>query len=57
MEGKLKIKEPVFTRKALTDSKEFAAYKDILCAVLSDGEYTKGEAWKKINGYLNMTIR
>ncbi len=57
MDEKNKKKEAVFTKDALKDCKEFSAYKDIICAVLSDGEYTKREAKEKIKKYLNNTIK
>ncbi|MBQ9518973.1 MAG: hypothetical protein IJR59_03660 [Firmicutes bacterium] len=57
MDEKIKKKDAVFTKQALINCKEFSAYKDILCAVLSDGEYTKKETREKIKKYLNSEIR
>ena len=57
MDEKNKKKAAVFTREALAESKEFAEHKDIVRAVLSDGEYTKKDAAEKIRKYLNSQLK
>ena len=46
-----------FSKAALCKSREFEKYKDLLEALLDEGEYTKAEAWKRIKDYLNKDIK
>ena len=44
-------------KQAQCKSREFEKYRDVLAALLDEGEYTKTEAWKRIKAYLNNNIK
>lgn len=48
----LKAKEPKFSKRQLYESKLFSEKKDLIAALLPDGEYTISEAEETINKFL-----